>query len=76
MVSGGTADLLGSLVGTLESISEVIQHMTEQLRLLGERLLHSHDALLLLHHFFLYPQGPLYSPHSSTALPFAKTTGL
>ena len=58
VVSVGTADLLGSSIGSLEGISEVIQQMTKQLRLLGERLhfLHSLDAFLLLRHSISIPK--------------------
>jgi len=48
------ADLLGSPIGSMEHIGDVIQEKTAQLRLMGDRLclLQSHDALLLLCHSF------------------------
>ncbi len=58
VTSRDSADILGSPIGDLEGIGTAIQVKTEQLRLMGERLLslHSHDALLLLRHSFSIPK--------------------
>ena len=52
VVSCDGANLLGSPLGSVEGIGIAIQRKSDQLRLMGDRLhlLHSHDALLLLHH--------------------------
>ena len=52
------ADILGSPLGCVDSIGEVIKLKTKQLQLMGNRfhLLHSHDTLLLLRHSFSNPK--------------------
>ena len=44
------ADILGSPIGNIEHVGDVILEKVAQLRLMGDRLclLHSHDVLLLL----------------------------
>ena len=58
LLSRDVADILGSPVGNVEHISDVIQGKIQQLWLLGDRLrlLHSHDAILHLHHSFSIPK--------------------
>ena len=58
MVSCDGADLLCSPIGSVEGIGIAIQRKSDQLRLMGDRfhILHSHDALLLLHHSFSVPK--------------------
>ena len=52
------ADILGSPIGGVEHIRDAIQEKIEKLQLMGDRLrlLHSHDAILLLHHSFSIPK--------------------
>ena len=58
VLSRDVADILGSPIGSAEHIRDVIQEKIEQLQLMGDRLrlLHSHDALLLLCHSFSIPK--------------------
>ena len=58
MVNCDGADLLVSPIGSVEGISIAIQCKSDQLRLMGDRLhlLHSHNAVLLLHHSFSIPK--------------------
>ena len=58
LLSRDVADILGSPIGNIDHVSDVIQEKSQQLRLLGDRLrlLHSHDAILLLRHSFSIPK--------------------
>ena len=58
IVSFDRAELLGSPIGSLESIEHALQRKCELLKLLKSRLclIHSHDALLLLRHSFSIPK--------------------
>ena len=58
VLSRDEADILGSPIGSAEHIRDVIQEKIEQLQLMRDRirLIHSHDALLLLRHSFSIPK--------------------
>ena len=60
------ASLLGSPIGDTASVSRVIDEMSRQLGVMGERLRHlfAHDALILLRHSFAIPKI-LYSLRTS-----------
>ena len=62
------ADILGSPLGCVDSIGEVIKLKTKQLQLMGDRfhVLHSQNALLLLRHSFSNPKLLYICPPHST----------
>ena len=57
-MSCSNATLLGSHIGDVDCVDEVIMRKIELLQLMGERLnlLCSHDALTLLRHYFAIPR--------------------
>ena len=58
VVSCSREILLGSPIGSIECVDDIIQNKVEVLQLMGSRLglLTSHDALLLLRHSFAIPK--------------------
>ena len=65
-VNCSNATLLGSPIGDVDCIDDVIMRKIEMLQLMGERLnlLCSHDALTLLRHSFAIPRV-LYTLHTA-----------
>ena len=66
-VNCSNATLLGSPIGDVDCIDDVIMRKIEMLQFMGERLklLCSHDALTLLRHFFCYSESALHTSHCS-----------
>ena len=58
MVDPAMATLLGSSVGDVSSVSDVLRAKAEMLKKMGDRLQHlsAHDAILLLKHSFALPK--------------------
>ena len=58
VINRGQATLLGSPIGSIDSVDDFIHHKVEKLKLMGERLelLPSQDSLLLLRHSFSIPK--------------------
>ena len=57
-VNPSDASLLGSSVGNISSINNILEEKTALLKKMGDRLVHlsSHDAILLLKHSFAIPK--------------------
>ena len=57
-VNSSDASLLGSSVGNISSINNILEEKTALLKKVGDRLAHlsSHDAILLLKHSFAIPK--------------------
>ena len=71
VVEPAMASLLGSSIGDVSSVSDVLRSKTNMLKKMGERLkkLSAHDAILLLKHSFAHPKllynlrtSPCFSP--------------
>ena len=71
VINRSQATLLGSPIGSIDSVDDFIHHRVEKLKLMGERLelLPSQDSLLLLptvpEAFFFYSQDPVWASDSS-----------